>query len=485
MIILNQENQGILDLFNLENTDVMSLECENVNNTMNITVVLNPDYLPCPDCGYDTPVILQYVKKRIRHSILEDRACYLIYMARRYRCPVCGRTYYEFNPFVFKNQKISAKTVFNILEELKEDTATFTSVARHFHVSPTTAAHIFDAHVSMPRKQLTELINIDECYAFKSDDSKYVCMLLDNTSQAPIDILPSRRLKDLESYFMAIPREERMKVKLVCSDMYDGYRSAVQKCLPAAVCATDHFHLQKEINKQVDDIRIRVMKSARARKDTDTYYLLKKFNWMIFKSEETEEQLKKKQRQLKRKKERGEKYDEDEALSLFDVNRKKKYNGHFKQYLNYYDIREKIRAADRELKVAWELKDECVDFYNLANKDTAPVLLEELIRKFRSSDIKEMQEFGKTLNRWRKEIINSFTVVGINYEVDPENGGLSVRERKMNNALIENRNKILKVLKNNANGYRNWTRFRNRAMYVLDKEATYLLNPIEVEKKKK
>ena len=96
-----------------------------------------------------------------------------------------------------------------------------------------------------------------------------------------------------------------------------------------------------------------------------------------------------------------------------------------------------------------------------------------------------MQGFAKTLNRWREEIINSFTVVDIIYEVDPENGVLSVREKKMNNALIENRNKILKVLKNNANGYRNWTRFRNRAMYVLDKDATYLLNPIEVEKKKK
>ena len=46
MIVLNQENQGILDLFNLENTDIMSLECENINDTMNITVVLNPDYLP-------------------------------------------------------------------------------------------------------------------------------------------------------------------------------------------------------------------------------------------------------------------------------------------------------------------------------------------------------------------------------------------------------------------------------------------------------
>ena len=485
MIVLNQENQGILDLFNLENTDVMSLECENVNDTMNITVVLNPDYLPCPDCGHDKPEILQYVKKKIRHSILEDRACFLIYKARRYRCPVCGRTYYEFNPFVFKNQKISAKTVFNILEELKEDTATFTSVARHFHVSPTTAAHIFDAHVSISRKQLPEFINIDECYAFSSDDSKYVCMLLDNITQTPIDILPSRRLKDLESYFMSIPKEERMKVRMVCSDMYDGYRAAVKKCLPSAVTACDHFHLSKELNKQVDSVRIRVMKRAKARKDTDTYYLLKKFNWMIYKSEETEAQLKKKQRQLKRKMERGEKYNEDEALPLFDVNRKKKYNNHFKQYLNYYDIREKIWAADKELKEAWKLKDECVDFYNLADKHTAPVLLDELIKKFRSSQIKEMQGFAKTLNRWREEIINSFTVVDIIYEVDPENGVLSVREKKMNNALIENRNKILKVLKNNANGYRNWTRFRNRAMYVLDKDATYLLNPIEVEEKKK
>ena len=45
MNIENHENQGVLNLFNLENTDVMSLECENVNNTMHITVVLNPDDL--------------------------------------------------------------------------------------------------------------------------------------------------------------------------------------------------------------------------------------------------------------------------------------------------------------------------------------------------------------------------------------------------------------------------------------------------------
>lgn len=33
MIVLNQENQGILDLFNLENTDIMSLECKKISMT--------------------------------------------------------------------------------------------------------------------------------------------------------------------------------------------------------------------------------------------------------------------------------------------------------------------------------------------------------------------------------------------------------------------------------------------------------------------
>ena len=53
----------------------------------------------------------------------------------------------------------------------------------------------------------------------------------------------------------------------------------------------------------------------------------------------------------------------------------------------------------------------------------------------------------------------------------------------MNNGIIENRNKIIKCVKNNANGYTNWKRFRNRLLYVLNKDATFSLNPKPKEKK--
>ena len=45
----------------------------------------------------------------------------------------------------------------------------------------------------MKRKKLPEMINFDEVYAFRSDDSKYVCVLLDFKTHDPIDALPSRR----------------------------------------------------------------------------------------------------------------------------------------------------------------------------------------------------------------------------------------------------------------------------------------------------
>ena len=56
-------------------------------------------------------------------------------------------------------------------------------------------------------------------------------------------------------------------------------------------------------------------------------------------------------------------------------------------------------------------------------------------------------------------------------------------EEKMTNAIIENKNAIIKCVKKNANGYTNWERFRNRIMYVLDPKATYSLYPIQNENK--
>lgn len=42
----------------------------------------------------------------------------------------------------------------------------------------------------------------------------------------------------------------------------------------------------------------------------------------------------------------------------------------------------------------------------------------------------------------------------------------------MTNTLIENRNKAIKLLKRNSNGYTNWDRFRNRVLFVLNDDVS-------------
>ena len=98
--------------------------------------------------------------------------------------------------------------------------------------------------------------------------------------------------------------------------------------------------------------------------------------------------------------------------------------------------------------------------------------------RFRKSQVPEMHHFASTMSKWRIEISNSLTTFGYIYKVDPKTGRPNAYQKRMTNAIIENRNSICKCIKKNVNGYRNWDRFRNRLMYVLDKDASYSLNPI-------
>lgn len=87
--------------------------------------------------------------------------------------------------------------------------------------------------------------------------------------------------------------------------------------------------------------------------------------------------------------------------------------------------------------------------------------LEEIIIDFRSCPVEEMSPFTNTLINWKNEIINSFIIVD------------NKSKRRMNTAIVENRNKTIKLIKHASNGYLNWERFRNRILYTLNDDTTY------------
>lgn len=471
----------ICSLFNIKQDDVLHLNCvrDTATSRTDVHVLLKPTSPPCPVCGNPLPKVKDYYTRKINHSVLNDSHTLLLFKDRRYICPHCHKTYFSPNPFTERGFRHSLLTTQMILKDLKDPNMTMSAVSRRYHISPTTVANIFDAHVDIGRKKLPNFLSVDEVYAFRSNRSKYICVMLDYKKKVPVEILPSRTYEDLARFFSSIPIEERQQVKVFSTDMWQSYRSIAKRYLPNCEIIVDHFHVIQECNKRLDTIRLNIQKSFNT--GTKEYYLLKKFHWVLFKNDQ----------------------------NLLDPNKKKKYNKKMKQYLNYHDIKCRLQEVHPQLEMAINLKDALCMYYDTIkiiennddpnHKEPVPVLkrkadgsitkrsqkihdeakkrnskrilskeaalqeLEELISKYRNCPLIEFSSFANTLNEWKHEIVNSLRVYR------------DLDRKTVSNAMIENRNKIIKNVKRTSNGYSNWRRFRNRLMYTLDSNSTYSL----------
>ena len=452
----SMNTSDFISAFGLDSLDIETINIYHEYDHIYIDVSLNKKPHKCPLCGTVTTRIKSYQLKRIRHSVLNPFPCTINYKARRYICPTCGKTFYENNPFTCRRFNLSPATVYNVLKELKHPQITFSYVAEKYHLSPSTVANIFDQHIQINRSNLPECISFDETYAFKNKDynSDYICVLLDYTNKTIIDVLPSRRKAFLFDYFYKIPKAEREKVKYVSFDMWETYRIVAKVMFPNCVCIVDKFHVLQELSRRLTRIRVRVMHEQkvildelkkkqkdlksldmdlspddyyRLRRADEAYYLLKKFNWVLFSSNP----------------------------DISDPNKEKKFNSKLNTYMNLNDIYHRITDIDKKIEEACNLHDLMHDYYRNCDYEHAKKELEALIILFNSSNLKEMSDFSNTLRHWKKEIINSFIII-------------KTINRKMNNALIENRNKSIKLLKHSSNGYTNWERFRTRVLYCLN-----------------
>lgn len=471
----------ICSLFNMKAEDILHINCirDPIQNVTSIYITLQPSSPQCPACGSPQTKLKDYYTRRIKHSLLNDSQTILYYQDRRFRCPYCRKTFFTQNPFTEDGFRHSMLTTQMVLNDLKDPNMTMASIARRHHISATTVANIFDAHVDIGRHKLPKFLSIDEVYAFKSNTSKYICVLLDYKNKVPVEILSSRRYEDLARFFSSIPLEERQNVAVFSSDMWSSYRTIAKRYLPNAITIVDHFHVIQECNKRLDHIRIETQKKFDRK--SDEYYLLKKFSWVLFSND----------------------------IALLDPNKKKKYNRRMKRYLNYHQIKCLLQDTHPQLEMAINLKDALCMYYDSIKiieegedpqfQEEVPALklkadgkatkrssklhheakkrnnkrvlsyeealkeLEELITRFRECPLVEFNSFASTLYDWRHEIANSLRVY------------TELNRKAMSNALIENRNKIIKNVKRTSNGYSNWRRFRARLMYTLDPESTFSL----------
>ena len=138
------------------------------------------------------------------------------------------------------------------------------------------------------------------------------------------------------------------------------------------------------------------------------------------------------------------------------------YNSRFKMKLNRRDLRGMIFSTFPELSEAYDLKE----LYRRMNKDCsydeAVSLYDDVLQAFKSSGIRQFNEFTEILINWKEEILNSY--------LRPYD------DRKLSNSFTENVNGKLRTYLSVSRGISNFNRFRKRVLYALSKDVQYALS---------
>src|SRR5229473_195578 len=98
------------------------------------------------------------------------------------------------------------------------------------------------------------------------------------------------------------------------------------------------------------------------------------------------------------------------------------------------------RNSARRIHRAWVLKDEFEHFWNYTNVDSARLFLKRWMTSARKTRIPSMRTFAATLKLHQNNI-------------------LSFIQRPLTNAVGEGLNRVIKIVKNRASGFRNLDSF--------------------------
>lgn len=253
-------NSDVLKIFGIDSNIIEHYDIFHRKDGVHIILKLINREQRCPVCQTRTTKVVNYIDKKIKHSVVSTSSCFIDYHARRYRCPACNKTFYESNPFTFGTERISSATVYSVLQDLKKPFETFKSVGERYHISTNTVINIFDRYISTPRLPMPSVLSIDEVYVPTDDRNKYLCILFDFETKMIIDVLPSRHKNVLSAYFHSVPLDERKNVEYMSSDMWVSYHDISKIFLPDTIRTIDRFHLLMEFSKKFNSIRCETMK---------------------------------------------------------------------------------------------------------------------------------------------------------------------------------------------------------------------------------
>lgn len=147
--------------------------------------------------------------RTVNHPVLQDGTQLILKLNQRRRScinPACNHSCNDTFSFVDSRRRNTNIGDISIVMAFKDSQLSAAQIAKRFSVSDTYAIQLFAQYVDMPRRQLSEVICIDEVHVNISRVCNYALVLQDFLTGEPIDLVANRRQEITEPYFASIPK---------------------------------------------------------------------------------------------------------------------------------------------------------------------------------------------------------------------------------------------------------------------------------------
>ncbi len=229
----------------------------------------------CARCGSDR--LYRHDKREQRYADVPHfaRPTHLLFIRQRWRCQQCTLVFPDPSADLDETHNCTKRLITHIGEMGVR--STFAEIARTVGIADVTVAAIFKEHVkrleATYRFEVPEILGIDEVKII----GDYRCMITNIGHLTVYDMLPSRRMDSLRSYFKTFPDPQRVKV--FCTDLWNSYAVIARDYFPKAVVVADRFHIQRMGNNALEKVRKEYRKTltkhARIQLKDDRKLLLK------------------------------------------------------------------------------------------------------------------------------------------------------------------------------------------------------------------
>ena len=338
------------------------------------------DVAICPRCGAISETIHDEEPRCVRHLDVWGKRTFLHFLSRRFDCEQCRRSFTEELAFVDAKRRQTRAFEQEVYKACIGSNKK--KVAKDKDLSQSSVRDIFNRLARQQQRplgsgELTRVLGIDEI-SLKKRHQQFALVASDIERRCLVAVLPSRDKESLEHWLDSLSDSQRKAIRFVSIDMWAPYRLAVSNKLAHATLVVDRFHVMKQLNTRLTQLRSNIQRNA----TPEVRSTLKGSRWILVRNrcdlkEEEQTQLNK-------------------ILDLCP------------QLRTLYLLKEEFRAI----------------FERIHCRDKARKFLAAWVLKAQYTGNKFLQKFVTTVNNWREEILNYFIERITNGFVEGLNGSL-------------------------------------------------------------